>query len=51
MANAEEKKGPAPGKEWPNYGKLIGRKQEDKRHCHLIKKTPNLCCMLGNFRS
>lgn len=33
-------KGPAPGKQWPNYGKLIGKKGEDKRHCHLIKGNP-----------
>lgn len=26
---------------WPNYGKLRGtKKNEDKRHCHLIKGNP-----------
>lgn len=33
-------KGPAPGKHWPNYGKLNGKKNGDKRHCHLIKGKP-----------
>jgi mRNA-degrading endonuclease RelE of RelBE toxin-antitoxin system len=37
-------KGPAPGKHWPNYGKLSGKKQEDKRHCHLIKGNPTYVC-------
>lgn len=32
--------GPYPGKNWPNYGKLKGKKTEDKRHCHLIKGKP-----------
>jgi len=34
-----EDKGPFPGN-WPNYGKLYGKKNEDKRHCHLIKGNP-----------
>lgn len=36
--------GPAPGKNWPNYGKLHGKKIEDKRHCHLIKGNPTYVC-------
>ena len=32
--------GPAPGKGWPNYGKLHTRQNEDKRHCHLTKGRP-----------
>jgi mRNA-degrading endonuclease RelE of RelBE toxin-antitoxin system len=36
--------GPAPGKHWPNYGKLHGKKNEDKRHCHLIKGNPTYVC-------
>ncbi len=40
-----EKKGPAPGKHWHNYGKLHLKKREDKRHCHLIKGNPTyICC-------
>ncbi len=36
--------GPAPGKQWPNYGKLKG-KNNDARHCHLIKGNPTyICC-------
>lgn len=38
------KRNPAPGKHWPNYGKLRGRKNEDKRHCHLIKGNPTYVC-------
>ncbi len=38
------RKGPAPGKHWHNYGKLFGKKQEDKRHCHLIKGNPTYVC-------
>ncbi|OGT41738.1 MAG: hypothetical protein A3F42_02025 [Gammaproteobacteria bacterium RIFCSPHIGHO2_12_FULL_37_34] len=38
-------KGPAPGMRWHHYGRLHGRKQEDKRHCHLIKGNPTyICC-------
>jgi mRNA-degrading endonuclease RelE of RelBE toxin-antitoxin system len=37
------KKGPAPGKGWPNYGKLHGKKT-DSRHCHLIKGNPTYVC-------
>jgi hypothetical protein len=33
-------KGPYPGEGWPNYGKLRGKKSEDKRHCHLMKGKP-----------
>jgi len=37
-------KGPAPGKQWHNYGKLHGKKQVDKRHCHLVKGNPTYVC-------
>lgn len=41
--------GPAPGKHWHNYGKLHGRYNEDKRHCHLIKGNPTyVCCWTVN---
>lgn len=40
--------GPFPGKQWPNYGKLKGRKT-DVRHCHLIKGEANLCMLLGGY--
>ncbi len=36
--------GPAPGKGWPNYGKLNGKQNVDKRHCHLIKGKPTYVC-------
>ncbi len=36
--------GPIPGKGWPNYSKLKGKKGEDKRHCHLIKGKPTYVC-------
>ena len=36
--------GPAPGRSWPNYGKLQGSAQENKRHCHLIKGKPTYVC-------
>ncbi len=36
--------GPAPGKGWPNYGKLQGFKNQDKRHCHLIRGKPTYVC-------
>lgn len=36
--------GPAPGKHWPHYGKLHGKKNEDKRHCHLLKGNPTYGC-------
>lgn len=36
--------GPAPGKHWHNYSRLHGKKQEDKRHCHLIKGNPTYVC-------
>ena len=39
--------GPAPGPGWPNYGKLHGKKTEDKRHCHLIRGETNICLLLG----
>jgi mRNA-degrading endonuclease RelE of RelBE toxin-antitoxin system len=37
-------KGPIPGRQWPNYSKLRGKKQKDKRHCHLIKGNPTYVC-------
>jgi mRNA-degrading endonuclease RelE of RelBE toxin-antitoxin system len=37
-------KGPAINNDWPNYGKLLGKKNEDKRHCHLIKGKPTYVC-------
>jgi len=41
--------GPAPGKQWPNYGRLHGKRNEDKRHCHLIKGNPTyVCCWKVN---
>lgn len=39
-----KQKGPAPGKHWHNYGKLHSKKNEDKRHCHLIKGNPTYVC-------
>lgn len=36
--------GPSPGKNWFNYGKLHGKKGEDKRHCHLMKGRPTYVC-------
>lgn len=45
LINDLRTKGPAPGKHWPHYGKLNSRKNEDKRHCHLIKGNPtHVCC-------
>ncbi|EKD54954.1 MAG: putative cytosolic protein [uncultured bacterium] len=42
-------KGPTPGKNWQNYGKLHVKKNEDKRHCHLIKGSPTyVCCWKVN---
>lgn len=35
--------GGAPGKGWPNYGILRGKKG-DLRHCHLIKGKPTYVC-------
>ena len=35
--------GAAPGKGWPNYGILKGKKG-DLRHCHLIKGKPTYVC-------
>lgn len=37
-------KGPIPGKNWPNYSKLRGKKSEDKRHCHIMKGNPTYVC-------
>jgi mRNA-degrading endonuclease RelE of RelBE toxin-antitoxin system len=43
--------GPAPGKNWQNYGKLRGKKEEDKRHCHLIKGNPTYVCCWAVYKS
>ena len=37
-------RGPIPGKRWPNYSKLKTKKNEDKRHCHMIKGNPTYVC-------
>lgn len=29
---------------WPNYGKLRGKKNIDRRHCHLQKGKPTYVC-------
>ena len=44
-------KGPAPGKHWHNYGKLQGKKQEDRRHCHLLKGNPTYVCCWEVYKS
>ena|SRR5579862_6406801 len=44
LVNDLKIKGPIPGRHWPNYGKLHGRKNEDIRHCHLIKGNPTYVC-------
>ena len=36
--------GPAPGVGWPHYGKLQGKKKDDKRHCHLTRGRPTYVC-------
>ncbi len=36
--------GAYPGKHWPNYGPSSGKKNEDKRHCHLVKGKPTYVC-------
>ena len=36
--------GPAPSQGWHNYGKLHSRKQEDIRHCHLVRNPTYVCC-------
>jgi len=36
-------KGPALP-DWPNYGKLHGKKNVDRRHCHLQKGKPTYVC-------
>ena len=51
LVNDLKIKGPAPGKNWHNYGKLHGKKQEDKRHCHLIKGNPTYVCCWEIFKS
>jgi len=30
--------------DWPNYGKLHGKKNVDRRHCHLQKGKPTYVC-------
>lgn len=44
LVNDLEVSGPCPGKHWPNYSKLKGKKSQDKRHCHLIKGKPTYVC-------
>ena len=44
LINDLQYKGPCPGKEWQNYGKLQGKKNIDQRHCHLIKGNPTYVC-------
>lgn len=46
-----QRKGANPGKEWHNYSKLHGKKQEDKRHCHLIKRNPTYVCCWQVYKS
>ena len=36
--------GPSGAHDWPNYGKLHGKRGEDKRHCHLLKGRPTYVC-------
>lgn len=36
-------KGPI-ASDWPNYGKLHGKKGNDKRHCHLQRGKPTYVC-------
>ncbi len=43
--------GNAPGKHWHNYGKLQGKQQGDKRHCHLIKGNPTYVCCWEVFQT
>ena len=44
-------RGPVPGKQWHNYGRLRGRGNEDKRHCHLIKGNPTYVCCWQVFKT
>lgn len=44
LVNDLKQYGPFPGKHWPNYGKLKGKKNENKHHCHLIKGRPTYVC-------
>ena len=39
-----QENGAAPGKGWPHYGKLKGKKNGDKRHCHLTRGRPTYVC-------
>ena len=43
--------GPVPGQGWHHYGKLHSRKQEDIRHCHLIRGNPTYVCCWEVFKS
>ncbi len=43
--------GPAPGRHWHNYGKLNGKRQEDKRHCHLINGNPTYVCCWDVYKT
>lgn len=38
-----QNKGPTQA-DWPNYSKLIGKRNIDCRHCHLIKSNPTYVC-------
>jgi hypothetical protein len=51
LINDLKKTGPAPGKHWHNYGKLHGKKQSDRRHCHLIKGNSTYVCCWEVFKS
>lgn len=45
-----QNKGFYPGPNWHNYGKLTGKKNEDKRHCHLLKGRPTYVCCWEVFK-
>lgn len=51
LMNDLQTKGPAPGRHWHNYGKLHGKKRNDKRHCHLIKGRPTYVCCWEVFEA
>lgn len=39
-----QNKGPNPGPHWPHYSKLQGKKNIDRRHCHILKGRPTYVC-------
>lgn len=39
-----QRRGPVPGKCWSNYSKLKTGKNEDRRHCHLLRGKPTYVC-------